>query len=50
MFEVGLAMKAQHGADKAFDLSLGNPVMEPPQEFQRELLRLARQPGGGMHR
>ncbi len=50
MFEVGLVMKAQRGADNVFDLSLGNPVMEPPEEFQRELLRLAQQPTAGMHR
>jgi len=44
VFEEGLALKAQIGADKVFDLSLGNPVMEPPQEFQDELRRLANAP------
>ena len=50
VFEDGLALKAQIGADKVFDLSLGNPVMEPPQEFQDELRRLANAPLSGMHR
>ena len=31
-------------------LSLGNPVMEPPAEFHRELRRLAEHPLPGMHR
>lgn len=50
MFEAGIALKAQYGEDKVFDLSLGNPVVEPPEQFRRELLRLAQQPLKGMHR
>ena len=50
MFEAGIALKAQYGDDKVFDLSLGNPVIEPPEEFHRELLRLAQNPIKGMHR
>jgi aspartate aminotransferase len=50
VFEEGLALKAQIGADKVFDLSLGNPVMEPPKEFHDELRRLANAPLPGMHR
>ena len=50
VFEEGLALKARIGADKVFDLSLGNPVMEPPQEFHDELRRLANAPAGGRHR
>ena len=50
VFEEGLALKAQIGADKVFDRALGNPVMEPPQEFQDELRRLANAPLSGMHR
>ena len=34
MFEAGIALKAQYGEDKVFDLSLGNPVVEPPAEFR----------------
>ena len=50
MFETGIDLKAQYGADKVFDLSLGNPVMEPPEEFNAELRRLAANPAPGMHR
>ena len=50
MFEIGLEMREKRGADNVFDLSLGNPVMEPPPEFRRELRRFAEQPVPGMHR
>ncbi len=50
VFEEGLALKAQIGADNVFDLSLGNPVIEPPAEFKDELRRLAGDPAPGMHR
>ena len=50
MFEAGIALKRQHGEDRVFDLSLGNPVVEPPPQFHRELLRLAEHPVKGMHR
>jgi len=50
MFEEGNALKQKYGADNVFDLSLGNPIMEPPEEFRRELKRLAENPEPGMHR
>ncbi|SVD68910.1 uncharacterized protein METZ01_LOCUS421764, partial [marine metagenome] len=50
VFEEGMALKAQIGAENVFDMSLGNPVMEPPQEFHDELRRLANAPLSGMHR
>ena len=50
MFEEGAALKALHGADKVCDLSLGNPIVEPPAEFNAEFLRLAQNPIPGMHR
>jgi len=50
MFEEGLVLKQKHGADKVFDLSLGNPIVEPPPEFKSELVRLAQNPVPGMHR
>jgi len=49
MFEEGIAMKQRYGAESVFDLSLGNPVMEPPAEFFRELRQLAENPIPGMH-
>jgi aspartate aminotransferase len=50
MFEEALVMMKQYGADNVFDLSLGNPIMEPPKEFNQEMLRLAQNPTPGMHR
>ncbi len=50
MFEVGIALKAQYGDANVFDLSLGNPIMEPPAEFHNELRRIAQNPSPGMHR
>ena len=50
MFEIGIAMKAQYGDDQVFDLSLGNPIIEPPEQFRQELLRLAQDTTPGMHR
>ena len=50
MFEAGATLKQRYGDDQVFDLSLGNPVMEPPQEFHQELQRLAADPVPGMHR
>ncbi len=49
MFEEGIALKQRYGAENVFDLSLGNPVMEPPVEFVQELKRLAENPLPGMH-
>ena len=37
MFEAGNVLRAQHGADKVCDFSLGNPDVEPPQRFQEAL-------------
>ncbi|MFC1934754.1 pyridoxal phosphate-dependent aminotransferase [Chloroflexota bacterium] len=50
MFEEGIALKQQYGAENVFDLSLGNPMMEPPPEFNQELRKLVEHPLPGMHR
>jgi len=50
MFEEGAALKQKFGAENVFDLSLGNPTVEPPAEFVQELRRLAENPLPGMHR
>jgi aspartate aminotransferase len=42
MFEAGAELKAQHGADKVCDFSLGNPNLMPPPEFREALIKLAR--------
>jgi len=49
MFEEGIAMKKKYGKENVYDLSLGNPIMEPPPEFKREIKRLADNPYPGMH-
>jgi len=50
MFEEGNVLREQHGAENVFDLSIGNPVVEPPPQFHRELKKLADSPVPGMHR
>ena len=50
MFEEGIALKGKFGPENVFDLSLGNPIMEPPLQFFDELRRVANQPNPGMHR
>lgn len=50
MFEEGAILKKQYGEENIFDLSLGNPIMEPPPEFFRELKAIAEHPTAGMHR
>ena len=49
MFEEGNLLKKQHGADKVFDFSLGNPDLEPPQAFHEVFLRLAKEDSKGSH-
>lgn len=41
MFDAGIALKKIHGADRVYDFSLGNPNVEQPDEFKRELIALA---------
>lgn len=50
MFETGIALKKQFGEENVFDLSLGNPLLEPPEAFRRELRRLAQSETLGTHR
>jgi aspartate aminotransferase len=49
MFEEGIALKKKYGDEKVFDLSIGNPIFEPPDQFKNELKRLVKQPVPGMH-
>ena len=50
MFTEGLRLKQELGAENVSDLSLGNPVLEPPPEVQERLKELASIEGGGWHR
>jgi aspartate aminotransferase len=49
MFEEGSRLKRQHGADKVFDFSIGNPDLEPPPAFHRVFNELAREDTPGSH-
>ena len=50
MFEEGLQMKQKYGADNVFDLSLGNPVVEPPEELRQAIKSAVNDSGQGLHR
>jgi aspartate aminotransferase len=50
MFEEGVRLKEEFGENNVFDLSLGNPVFEPPKEFRDELKRIANSDEVGTHR
>lgn len=50
MFEEGLRLKQEYGEDQVFDLSLGNPVVDPPPQFYEALGQLVQHPVAGMHR
>lgn len=50
MFEEAAVLKKQHGEHKVFDLSIGNPIIEPPAEFKNALHELSHNPMAGMHR
>ena len=50
MFDEGNVLKKRYGADKVFDLTLGNPVVEPPAQFFTELKKLANSTAPGLHR
>ncbi len=50
MFEEGARLKAERGAENIFDLSLGNPVLDPPEAFRQALRDLVEAPVKGQHR
>ncbi len=49
-FEEGNRLRAEHGDDAVCDLSLGNPVVEPPAAFFDVLREEASRAGAGHHR
>jgi aspartate aminotransferase len=49
MFEEGARMKAEFGADKVFDFSIGNPDVPPPAKFYTVLRELADNEQPGIH-
>lgn len=50
MFEKGAELRARLGERNVFDLSLGNPVIEPPPAFFNTLFELSKRRSGGLHR
>ena len=50
MFEEGIWLKKQFGEENIFDLSLGNPVIEPPDQVQAALVKAAKDISPGLHR
>jgi aspartate aminotransferase len=49
MFEQGAQLKAEHGPENVYDFTLGNPNLEPPDEFKRALLEAVQQTEAGSH-
>jgi aspartate aminotransferase len=45
MFEAGIKLKQQHGADKVCDFSLGNPDLPPPNEVAEGMRVIAAEAG-----
>ena len=50
MFEEGLRLKQEHGEDAVCDLTLGNPMVEPPASFRKRLKEVVSASTPGMHR
>ena len=49
MFEMGNRLAKQYGRENVFDFSLGNPALEPPEAFTKELARLSASGQPGLH-
>jgi aspartate aminotransferase len=49
MFEDGIKLKKEHGEDKVFDFSLGNPDLPPPLNFKETILEVLKDQSPGMH-
>ncbi len=49
MFEEGIELKKQFGADNVYDFSLGNPNVEPPADLKERVRRIAAQEIPGKH-
>jgi aspartate aminotransferase len=49
MFEEGITLKQQYGAENVFDFSLGNPNVPPPDVVKENLRAIASQELPGMH-
>ena len=50
MFEQGILLKKEFGEENVFDLSLGNPVVEPPKELMDAMKAAINDTAPGLHR
>ena len=50
MFEIGIELQGKYGPDNVYDLSLGNPIIEPPTELLTQLRHIASSSAPGLHR
>ena len=49
MFEEGARLKKEHGAQNVFDFSLGNPNLDPMEDFRNAIVRAASDHTPGIH-
>jgi aspartate aminotransferase len=49
MFEEGIKLKAEHGAENVFDFSLGAPNEKPPAIFHETLVKIAQESSAAQH-
>jgi aspartate aminotransferase len=49
MFEEGIRLKKEFGAENIFDFSLGNPNVSPPDQFRAALIQIAEEDTPGIH-
>ncbi len=49
MFEEGIRLKKEFGAENVFDFSLGNPNVAPPGRFRETLMQIAGEDRPGIH-
>ena len=50
MFEDGIKLKEEYGAENVFDFSLGNPNVAPPDRFRELLVEIAEENVPGAHK
>jgi aspartate aminotransferase len=50
MVEEAQALKKKFGEDKVYDLTIENPIIDPPRAFDTELKKLVATPHPGLHR
>ncbi|MDA3864652.1 MAG: pyridoxal phosphate-dependent aminotransferase [Deltaproteobacteria bacterium] len=50
MFEIGNDYRKKYGSEAVFDFTLGNPTIEPPVAFKKELMAVAAKTDKGVHR